>query len=138
MVSVGLYILETIAAIETVFRLSQQYALMLDKNVTVVPVEDQPDIEPRIEPLIGHSTHRTSIHHFSRHGLCSKFEGKRKLYKALKTKFCNTKLSFTAGFVVDLCRRRDGMLDKWVGELFDIDGDGFVTHHEKNIYNYIT
>ncbi|XP_053385943.1 uncharacterized protein LOC123538912 isoform X1 [Mercenaria mercenaria] len=137
MVSVGLCILETIAAIETVFRLSQQYILMQDINVTVVPIEDQPNIEPRIEPLIGHSMHRTSIHHYARHGLCRNFEGQKKLYKALKTKLCNTKLSFIAGLVIDLCRRRDSMLDKWVKELFDIDGDGFVTHHEKQFYNYV-
>lgn len=35
-------------------------------------------------------------------------------------------VTFTAGHVVDLCRKRDKTLDRWVAELFDFDGKAFT------------
>ncbi|XP_060567502.1 uncharacterized protein LOC132726243 [Ruditapes philippinarum] len=132
MVSVGLCILETIAAIETLLKVSQQYALLLEPNVTnVVTADNEPFDEPRTAPSVS----LVSIHHYSRHGLCKSFKGKKKLYKAMKTKLCLTKLSFTAEFVMDLCSQKHGMLEKWVAALFDIDGDGYITHFEKQLYD---
>jgi hypothetical protein len=53
MVSVGLCILETIAAIETLLKVSQQYALLLEPNVTnVVTAENEPFDEPRTAPSV--------------------------------------------------------------------------------------
>ncbi|XP_060587713.1 uncharacterized protein LOC132743198 [Ruditapes philippinarum] len=132
MVSVGLCILETIAAVETIFRLTQQYGLLMDKNVTQLVVGDDVPISfPRTAP----SMHHTSIHHYAMHGLCRNFEGKKKLYKAMKTKLCQMKLSFIAEFVLDLCRGKHALLTNWVGELFDIDGDGYITHFEKHSFD---
>ncbi|XP_045178971.2 uncharacterized protein LOC123538737 [Mercenaria mercenaria] len=89
---------------------------------------------PRISMKRNHDTQHRSVHHYARHGLCRTFAGKRYLYKAMKTKLCGMKLSFTANLVIDLCRHRNIMLDKWVAELFDIDGDGYISHFEKNFY----
>jgi hypothetical protein len=56
MVSVGLCILETIAAVETIFRLTQQYGLLMDKNVTqVVVVDNGPIYLPRTAPSMHHT-----------------------------------------------------------------------------------
>lgn len=56
MVSVVFVILETLAALDTVFKVSLQNALMLDSNVTnVIPVEDI----PRTEPLYEQRQHHT-------------------------------------------------------------------------------
>lgn len=134
MVLFGLLLLETLTALQNVIRISQQYALMLDNSTSVVV--SAADF-PRIEPIYETSHHHTSIHHYGRHGLCRNFEGQKNLYKAFKTKFCNTRLSFTADLVIELCIRKDEMLDRWVSELFDLDGDGFITHHEKQYYSYV-
>ncbi|WAR00164.1 hypothetical protein MAR_024536 [Mya arenaria] len=36
-------------------------------------------------------------------------------------------------FVLDICNRRDHMLTKWVQEIFDKDGDGYISHFEREI-----
>ncbi|XP_060569065.1 uncharacterized protein LOC132727543 [Ruditapes philippinarum] len=77
----------------------------------------------------------TSIRHFARHGLCNSYEGKRNMYAAMKTKLCNISLSMIQSVVLDLCRRKNHMLDKWVEELFDIDGNGYISHFEKHFYH---
>ncbi|WAR10631.1 hypothetical protein MAR_035707 [Mya arenaria] len=37
-------------------------------------------------------------------------------------------------FVLDICKRRDQMLTKWVQEIFDNDGDGYINRFEKDFY----
>ncbi|XP_060567503.1 uncharacterized protein LOC132726245 [Ruditapes philippinarum] len=135
MVSMAVCLFETVATIETMFQVTQQYALLLDKTViNTTPVNDKTGTDKK---NTSGGMHRAPIHHYARHGLCRTFNGKKKLYKALKFKFCRTKISYTASFVIELCRRRDGMLDELVRELFDVDGDGYVTHYEKQLYDAV-
>ncbi|XP_060567510.1 uncharacterized protein LOC132726248 [Ruditapes philippinarum] len=80
-------------------------------------------------------THHPTVRHFARHGLCSNYEGKRTLYIAMKAKVCDISLSTIQSVVLDLCRHKNHMLDKWVEELFDIDGNGYISHFEKHLYS---
>ncbi|XP_060594159.1 uncharacterized protein LOC132748573 [Ruditapes philippinarum] len=75
-----------------------------------------------------------SVHHYARHALCRTFKGKQHLYKAMKKKICGMTLSFIASLVIDLCHHRHTMLDTWVAGLFDVDGDGQISHFERNMY----
>ncbi|XP_060587710.1 uncharacterized protein LOC132743196 [Ruditapes philippinarum] len=75
-----------------------------------------------------------SVNHYARHALCRTFKGKQHLYKAMKKKICGMTLSFIASLVIDLCRHKNAMLDTWVAGLFDVDGNGQITHFERNMY----
>lgn len=83
-----------------------------------------------------HTFYQTSVHHFARHGLCGSHAAQRHFYQALKTQLCNMKWQFIANFVKDLCREKHFILDRWASELFDIDGNGFISHYEKHLYRY--
>ncbi|XP_052761224.1 uncharacterized protein LOC128203738 [Mya arenaria] len=74
-----------------------------------------------------------TVHHFARHGLCSHTNGKVRFYKALGKHFQNISATMIIYFVLDLCERKDEMLDSWVKEIFDKDGDGFISHFEKDL-----
>ncbi|XP_045180018.2 uncharacterized protein LOC123539453 [Mercenaria mercenaria] len=87
---------------------------------------------------INYHIHTVPVHHFARHGLCRQEEGRKYFYKAIKTKLCQIKETFAANLVEDLCRHRGSFLDKRAAELFDIDGDGMVTHFEKRFYEFNT
>ncbi|XP_060587714.1 uncharacterized protein LOC132743199 [Ruditapes philippinarum] len=80
-------------------------------------------------------THQPTVRHFARHGLCRNYEGKQTLYIAMKAKVCDISLSTIQSVVLDLCRHKNHMLDKWVEELFDIDGNGYISHFEKHLYS---
>ncbi|XP_052820097.1 uncharacterized protein LOC128245917 [Mya arenaria] len=75
-----------------------------------------------------------SVHHFARHGLCNHRFGKVKFFRALGKHFHNISDDMKITFVLDICKRRDQMLTKWVQEIFDKDGDGYITHFEMEIY----
>ncbi|XP_052821407.1 uncharacterized protein LOC128246911 [Mya arenaria] len=75
-----------------------------------------------------------SVHHFARHGLCYHRFGKVRFYRALQKHFHNISGDMKITFVLDICKRRDHMLTKWVQEIFDKDGDGYITHFEREIY----
>ncbi|XP_060567508.1 uncharacterized protein LOC132726246 [Ruditapes philippinarum] len=83
---------------------------------------------------VDHQMYTIPLRHFARHGLCRNKRDKQYFYKALKGKLCQIKEMFVATFVEDLCKHRGSFLDKWVSELFDVDGDGMITHHEKRLY----
>ncbi|WAR10635.1 hypothetical protein MAR_035711 [Mya arenaria] len=84
------------------------------------------------EPLRQYSG--PTVHNFARHGLCRHRFGKVRFFKALGKYFLNISDDMKITFILDICKRRDHMLTKWVEELFDIDGDGYITHFEKDIY----
>ncbi|XP_045179601.2 uncharacterized protein LOC123539169 [Mercenaria mercenaria] len=134
MVSVGFCIFDSIAVIETAVRLSYIYALVLDNthvNTTLDPIIAEE------EPSVGQSKGDVyqTVKQYARFGLCRDFDGQKYFYNAMKTKFCSLPLLFTANHVIGLCRKRDFMLDKWVSELFDFDGDGYISHLERTYYN---
>ncbi|XP_045178808.2 uncharacterized protein LOC123538641 isoform X2 [Mercenaria mercenaria] len=119
MVSAGLCMIDSIAAIQTVVKIGHIYALLLDNtgvNTTRSPVTT---VEG---PVLGESKVPVSIKQFARQELCKDFDGNKYFYNAMKTKFCSLTLTFTANHVLSLCRKRDFMLDNWVSELFDFDG----------------
>ncbi|WAR10632.1 hypothetical protein MAR_035708 [Mya arenaria] len=75
-----------------------------------------------------------TVHHFATHSLCNHNQGKVRFFKALRNHFHNISDAMKISFVLDLCKRRDQMLIKWVQEIFDKDGDGHITLFEKEIY----
>ncbi|WAR14469.1 hypothetical protein MAR_004574 [Mya arenaria] len=75
-----------------------------------------------------------SVHHFARHSLCNHRFGKVRFYRALQKHFHNISDDMKITFVLDICKRRDHMLTKWVQEIFDKDGDGYITHFEREIF----
>ncbi|XP_052814105.1 uncharacterized protein LOC128241185 [Mya arenaria] len=75
-----------------------------------------------------------TVHHFATHGLCNHNLGKVRFFKALRNHFHDISDALKISFVLDLCKRRDQMLIKWVQEIFDKDGDGHITLFEKKIY----
>ncbi|XP_053385969.1 uncharacterized protein LOC123539168 [Mercenaria mercenaria] len=84
---------------------------------------------------INHNIHAVPVHHFARHRLCRHEEGRKYFYRAINSKLCEITGMFAANLVEHLCRLRGSFLDKWVSELFDMDGDGMVTHFEKRYYD---
>ncbi|KAH3691139.1 uncharacterized protein LOC127863697 [Dreissena polymorpha] len=72
-----------------------------------------------------------TVHHFARHGLCNHIHGKIKFYRALEQHFVNISDDMKIQFILDICERRDHMLDKWVNEIFDKNNDGYISHFEK-------
>ncbi|KAL4217299.1 hypothetical protein ACF0H5_023750 [Mactra antiquata] len=91
----------------------------------------------RMFPFVDTANHRhlASVDHFARHGLCNHSKGKQHFYQALKSALCEIKDSFAASMVEDLCKEKERyMLNKWIGELFDTDGDGYITHYERTQY----
>ncbi|WAR10634.1 hypothetical protein MAR_035710 [Mya arenaria] len=75
-----------------------------------------------------------TIHHFARHNVCNHRFGKVRFFKALADYFQNISDNMKIAFVLDICKRRDQMLTKWVQEIFDKDGDGYISHFEMEIY----
>ncbi|XP_045178756.2 uncharacterized protein LOC123538603 [Mercenaria mercenaria] len=106
------------------FVLLERNTFIKNRNSDLSPEAHIPD---HVVPL-------TTIRHYARHGLCGTFEGKRRFYNAMKTKFCGISLSMIQDVVIDLCRHKKHMLDKWVKELFDTDRDGYISHFEKRHY----
>ncbi|WAR10637.1 hypothetical protein MAR_035713 [Mya arenaria] len=74
-----------------------------------------------------------AVHHFARHGLCNHSFGKVRFFRALKKHFHNISDDLKIAFILDICKRRDQMLTKWVQEIFDKDGDGYISHFEREI-----
>ncbi|WAR00162.1 hypothetical protein MAR_024534 [Mya arenaria] len=74
-----------------------------------------------------------AVHHFARHGLCNHSFGKVRFFRALQKHFHNISDDMKIAFVLDICKRRDHMLTKWVQEIFDKDGDGYISHFEREI-----
>ncbi|XP_045179260.2 uncharacterized protein LOC123538912 isoform X2 [Mercenaria mercenaria] len=133
MVSVGLCILDSIAMIETVIKISQMYTILF--NSTSVNTTKGP-IVPETETPIDGKKPEVTIEQYSRHWLCKDVDTQRYFYKAMKLKFCSSPFTstFVANLVMDLCKQQDFMLDKWVKELFDFDDDGYISHLEKTYY----
>ncbi|KAH3691140.1 hypothetical protein DPMN_191281 [Dreissena polymorpha] len=77
-----------------------------------------------------------TVHHFARHGLCNHIHGKIKFYRALAQHFVNISDDMKIQFILDICERRDHMLDKWVKELFDINNNGYISDFEKQRIEY--
>ncbi|WAR10638.1 hypothetical protein MAR_035714 [Mya arenaria] len=74
-----------------------------------------------------------AVHHFARHGLCNHSFGKVRFFRALEKHFHHISDDMKISFVLDICERRDEMLTKWVQEIFDKDGDGYISHFERDI-----
>lgn len=97
-----------------------------------------------------HHSHLTPIRHFARHGLCRNRKGKARFYMALKSKLCSTQGAFIFQLVEDLCADCKGEweiskkdecgknLYFWVSELFDLNGDKYIDHYERHIYDQQT
>ncbi|XP_052259261.1 uncharacterized protein LOC127863690 [Dreissena polymorpha] len=81
--------------------------------------------------------HKTTVHHFARHGLCAHIQGKMKFFKALQKHFIGISDHMRVNFIMDICSHKDEMLDLWVKEIFDMDGDGYISHFEKGLYDHI-
>ncbi|KAH3691142.1 uncharacterized protein LOC127863695 isoform X2 [Dreissena polymorpha] len=79
---------------------------------------------------------KPTVYHFARHGLCNHVHGKIKFYRAFEQHFVNISDDMKIQFILDICERRDHMLDKWVKELFDINNDGYISHFEKQRIEY--
>ncbi|XP_052812545.1 uncharacterized protein LOC128240093 [Mya arenaria] len=75
-----------------------------------------------------------AVHHFAKHGLCNHSFGKIRFFRALQKHFHNISDDMKIAFVLDVCKRGDQMLTKWVQEIFDRDGDGYISHFERDIY----
>ncbi|XP_045179418.2 uncharacterized protein LOC123539019 [Mercenaria mercenaria] len=130
LVAVYIRLLVTLEFVQTV-TYGFAIALAVDKQVKVDRMILARNSQARTKDI---GQQYPSVYHYARHGLCRTFKGKHYLYKAMKTKLCGMKRSFVASFVIDLCRHKNRLLDKWVAELFDIDEDGYITHFERNIY----
>lgn len=131
MVSAGMCLLDSLALIQTVLKLSQMYAMELDvgRNNTKMPNEI-----PNVTPRVVETKEEITVERFAKHVLCKDFDGKKRFYMALKSKFCSLKWNFTAKHALDLCSEGGFLLNKWVAELYDLDEDGFISHHEKTFY----
>ncbi|WAR10633.1 hypothetical protein MAR_035709 [Mya arenaria] len=70
---------------------------------------------------------------FARHGLCNHRFGKVRFFMALQKHFHMISDDMKIAFILDICKRRDHMLTMWVEEIFDNDGDGFITRFERQI-----
>ncbi|XP_052821409.1 uncharacterized protein LOC128246913 [Mya arenaria] len=79
--------------------------------------------------------HKITLKHFSEHTLCKNIRGKIKFLTALDDYFQNISDNMRINFVIDLCSRRDDMLIDWVKEIFDKDGDGYISHFERIYYD---
>ncbi|XP_045179874.2 uncharacterized protein LOC123539374 [Mercenaria mercenaria] len=115
------------------YRLSDTYEkvgdyISNDRAITLKSAES-PDLD-----ILNHYIHTVPVHHFARHGLCRHEEGRQYFYRAMKSKLCQIQDTFVSDLVENLCRHRGSSLDKWVSELFDIDGDGMVNHFENQFY----
>ncbi|KAH3691146.1 hypothetical protein DPMN_191287 [Dreissena polymorpha] len=62
--------------------------------------------------------------------------GKLKFYKALQNHFHRISDHMKINYYMDICARKDEMLDHWVKEIFDRDGDGYISHFEKELYDH--
>ncbi|XP_052812544.1 uncharacterized protein LOC128240092 [Mya arenaria] len=82
-----------------------------------------------------HHYHRITLKHFSEHALCSNTPGTITFLKALEDYFLNISDTMRVNFILDLCSRRGDMLIGWVREIFDKDGDGYISHFERIFYN---
>ncbi|XP_052814104.1 uncharacterized protein LOC128241183 [Mya arenaria] len=63
-----------------------------------------------------------TVYQFAIHGLCNHRFGKVRFFRALRNHFHNISDDMKIAFVLDICKRRDQMLTKWVQEIFDNDG----------------
>ncbi|XP_052796461.1 uncharacterized protein LOC128228939 [Mya arenaria] len=83
-----------------------------------------------------HHYQRITLKHFSEHALCRNTRGKITFLTALEDYFQNISETLRVNFILELCSRRDDMLIDWVKEIFDKDGDGYISHFERIFYNY--
>ncbi|XP_052821410.1 uncharacterized protein LOC128246914 [Mya arenaria] len=82
-----------------------------------------------------HHSNKKSLKHFSEHSLCNDTRGIIKFLTALDDHFQNISETMRVNFILDLCSRRDNMLIDWVKEIFDKDGDGYISHFERVYYD---
>ncbi|KAH3748427.1 hypothetical protein DPMN_182872 [Dreissena polymorpha] len=120
-----------------VFAIALSVAVADNIEINDAPEEVNLDIfQKEMEDLEEQFRHRTKVHHFARHGLCNHMPGKLKFYKALQNHFHHISDHMKIVFIMDICSRKDKMLNHWVKEIFDRDGDGYISHFEKELYDH--
>ncbi|KAL4217297.1 hypothetical protein ACF0H5_023748 [Mactra antiquata] len=129
-----LLLLDTMTYLNSVIQSTHEYFLIHEMNNTVYKHESQGDTPNIGASRVSADLHFTTVHHFARHGLCNHYNGQRRFYMVMKSKVCGLKPAFIANYVLTLCKERKPTLDDWVSELFDLDGDGVLSHREKNQY----
>ncbi|XP_052259262.1 uncharacterized protein LOC127863691 [Dreissena polymorpha] len=76
-------------------------------------------------------TKKPTVYHFATHALCKHPTGKIQFFKALEHHLTDVPDRLKIQFILDLCDKRDGTLDEWVKEIFDTDGDGYISKDER-------
>ncbi|KAL4237843.1 hypothetical protein ACF0H5_002555 [Mactra antiquata] len=108
--------------------------IQLGENTVTLVLDTNSNQNVRHGVHLQHRSSHKTVEHFARNGICKSWNGRRTLFLALKSKLCNIRGSFIVHLLRDLCRQRGEMLTDWISELFDLDDDGYISHHEKKLY----